>query len=165
MHPIRDFQPTIRFSDIKLWFSSRQQNLIQGIRKIRNNHEKVVILEGSLEKTNEKYIEIQNQQVEMKQDITKLQKSLDKQNKKLDEVVWLLKTQFEHLEENTVDQLLEMKQREKVLDSDIKKRLKMMKKSYLFQCEISKLLSKNILIESYSLSKKLRMLKNLRIWD
>ena len=44
MHPIRDFQPTIRFSDIKLWFSSRQQNLIQGIRKIRNNHEKVVTL-------------------------------------------------------------------------------------------------------------------------
>lgn len=132
MHPIRDFQPTIRFSDIKLWFRSRQQNLIQGIRKIRNNHEKVVTLEGSLEKTNEKYIQIQNQQVEMKQDITQLQKSLDKQNKKLDEVVWLLKTQFEHLEENTVDQLLEMKQREKVLDSDIKKRLKMMKKELSF---------------------------------
>ena len=132
MHPIRDFRPIIRFSDIKIWFNSRQQNIIQGIRKIRNNHEKVMDLGVSLEKTNEKYIQIHNQQKEMKQDINKLQKSLDKQNKKLEEVVWLLKTQFEHLEENTVDQLLEMKQREKVLDSDIKKRLKIMKKELSF---------------------------------
>ena len=36
------------------------------------------------------------------------------------------------MEENTVDQLLEMKQREQVLDSDIKKRLKIMKKELSF---------------------------------
>ena len=36
------------------------------------------------------------------------------------------------MEENTVDQLLEIKQREKVLDSDIKKRLKIMKKELSF---------------------------------
>ena len=132
MHPIRDFRPTIRFSDIKMWFSSRQKNIVQGIRKMKNNHEKVITLENSLQETNERYIQIQNQQIEMKQDIDKLQKNLDKQNKKIEEVVWLLKTQFEHLEENTVDQLLEMKQREKVFDSDIKKRLKIMKKELSF---------------------------------
>ena len=34
MNPIRDFRPIIRFSDIKTWFSTRQQSIIQGIRKI-----------------------------------------------------------------------------------------------------------------------------------
>ena len=132
MHPIRDFRPIIRFSDIKTWFSTRQQNIIQGIRKIGSNQKKVINLEDSLEKTNEKYLQLQNQQIEIKHDINSLQKTLDKQNKRLEEVVWLLKTQFEYLEENTVDQLLEMKQREQVLDSDIKKRLKIMKKELSF---------------------------------
>ena len=111
MNPIRDFRPIIRFSDIKTWFSTRQQSIIQGIRKIGNNHKKVINLEDSLEKTNEKYLQLQDQQIEIKHEINNLQKTLDKQNKRLEEVVWLLKTQFEYLEENTVDQLLEMKQR------------------------------------------------------
>ena len=102
----------------------------------------------------------------MKQDITKLQKSLDKQNKKLDEVVWLLKTQFEHLEEKIiVDQLLEMKQREKVLDSDIKTAKNDEKRVIFFNARSANYYPKIFLSESYSLSKKLRMLKNLRIWD
>ena len=46
--------------------------------------------------------------------------------------MWLLKTQFEDLEENTVDQLLEMKQRETTLDNNIKKRLNTMKKELSF---------------------------------
>ncbi len=132
MQPIRDFQPVIRFSDIKRWFNSRQQNIVQGIQKIRNNRNKVQKLQYSLDKTNSKYIQIEDQQTEIKQEINNLQKTLEKQNKKIEEVIWLLKTQFEDLEEQTVDQLLEMKQREKVLDSSIHKRLKTMKKELAF---------------------------------
>ena len=132
MQPIRDFQPVIRFSDIKRWFNSRQQNIVQGIQKIRNNRNKVQKLQYSLDKTNSKYIQIEDHQTEIKQEINNLQKTLEKQNKKIEEVIWLLKTQFEDLEEQTVDQLLEMKQREKVLDSSIHKRLKTMKKELAF---------------------------------
>ena len=147
MHPIRDFRPIIRFSDIKTWFSTRQQNIIQGIRKIGNNHKKVINLEDSLEKTNEKYLQLQDQQIEIKHEINNLQKTLDKQNKRLEEVVWLLKTQFEYLEENTVDQLLEIKQREKVLDSDIKKRLKIMKKEFHIIAELIQKTGKDVLYQ------------------
>lgn len=144
MEPMRNLPPVIRFSEIRAWFTSRREKILKGIYKLRNDRDEIKELTEFIDLEVSKNSEIQKKQIELSSEIEKLQKSIEKQNKKLDEAIWLLKTQFEDLEEQTIDQLLEMKQMEKHQIAENKKRFIKMRKELAFS-----MLDQQSMVEKY----------------
>ena len=162
MEPMRDLRPIVRFSEIRTWFNSRKQSILKGIYKPQRQQIELKKLSNIVDLEISKNLEIQEKQNELSSEILKLQKTIERQNKKIDEAIWLLKTQFEDLEEQTIDQLLEMKSLEKHQIAESNKRSNKMKKELAYS-----MLDQQSMIERYfdrvvQIEQKLEVIENIQ---
>lgn len=162
MEPMKDLRPIVRFSEIKAWFNSRKKSILKGIYKPQRQQIELKNLSNIVNVEISKNAEVQEKQNELSGEIQKLHKSIERQNKKIDEAIWLLKTQFEDLEEQTIDQLLEMKNLEKHQIAESNKRAKKMKKELAYS-----MLDQQSMIERYfdrvvQIEQKLEVIKNIQ---